>query len=285
MSKTVRNIVRLVILVVLVGLLAAGVLWSVARSGDAVCREVRVEISNRDSSTYVTAEGILAELKDNAMSLKGKPMRSIDTDSVERILEKSAYLEGVECLKRVEHGQGVVEIRVRQIVPVMRVFEDGKSYYVNRDGKKMPASTTYHTDVPVVKGRFYATFTPQKMIPLIEYVERDSLLKALVSMYTFKDSTNIIVVPTISGHVVNIGDVNNYEAKFRKLLLFYQKVMPVKGWMTYDTVSGKSDYQVVATRRTKAVKEVIDWNEDDDEPAPDMEMLQDGSVADSTAHN
>ena len=95
---------------------------------------------------------------------------------------------------------------------------------------------------------------------------------------------NVMIVPTVSGHVVNLGDVNNIENKFKKLLLFYRKVMPEKGWQTYDTISVKWNYQVVATKRTKAVKEVMDWSEEYDEPDPDMEMLRNDVPADSVKH-
>ena len=70
------------------------------------------------------------------------------------------------------------------------------------------------------------------------------------------------------------------------MLLFYRKVMPEKGWMTYDTISVKWNYQVVASKRTKAVKEVIDWSEGEDEPDPDLELLRDdGAATDTLKHD
>ncbi len=284
MTKTMLHIIRLLILLLLGGALIGGVLWSRMRSGGDICSDVEVEIVNSESSSFVTGDSIKSELQRRGINPVGRRMRDINTDEIERKLSESAYFDEVECLK----GQGpkgaVVEIRAKQIVPVMRVFDGGKSYYVSRTGKRMVAINRYHADVPVVQGHFYKTFTPQKMLPLIDYVERDSLLRSLVSMYTFKDSMNVMIVPTVSGHVVNLGDVNNIENKFKKLLLFYRKVMPEKGWQTYDTISVKWNYQVVATKRTKAVKEVMDWSEEYDEPDPDMEMLRNDVPADSVKH-
>ena len=286
MSKTMLNIIRTLILVVLVGLLAGGIMWARWRASADLCSDVTVEIMNRESSTFVTPDSIKSELKRLNINLVGRKMSDINTQELESKLSESSYFDEVECVKWQGAKGPVIHIRAKQIVPVMRVFDGSTSYYVSRTGKRMTAINRYHADVPVVQGHFYKTFTPLKMLPLIDYVESDSLLKSLVSMYTFRDSNNVMIVPTISGHVVNLGDVNNYESKFNKLLLFYRKVMPEKGWMTYDTISVKWNYQVVASKRTKAVKEVIDWSEGEDEPDPDLELLRDdGAATDTLKHD
>lgn len=281
MKKTVRNILQFALVALMMGLLGWGIYWASGKEHSNVCQYVDVVIVNADSSTFVTRDGMLSELEKENIVVIGKEMSEINTGKIEEILQRSDYLETVECYKAQSPGgkSGKLVIKVKQLVPVMRVFDGARSYYVNRNGKRMEAISRYHADVPVVQGHFYGTFTPKKMMPLIEYVEKDSLLKALVGMYSFKDSTNVFVIPTISGHVVNMGDVSNYENKFNKLLLFYRKVMPVKGWQTYDTINLKWNYQVVASKRGKRVEEVIDYSEDDDEPDPDIEMLEnDGTV-------
>jgi hypothetical protein len=99
------------------------------------------------------------------------------------------------------------------------------------------------------------------------------LLRALVSMYCVRDSNNIIIVPQISGHVVNMGDASDFENKFAKLLLFYREVMPKRGWNTFDTISVKWNHQIVATRRVKAVVPTIEFDPEDDEQAPDIKTM------------
>lgn len=62
---------------------------------------------------------------------------------------------------------------------------------------------------------------------------------------------NIILIPLIHGHVINIGDMNNLDNKFYRLTRAYKEVLPVKGWDYYDTLSVKWRGQLVATRRAK----------------------------------
>lgn len=250
--------------------LIAGIFWARYKSRGEVCTSVVVEVLNADSTSFVTPEGVLSDLEHQGMKFKGKRMADINASDIEKALDHSPYLEATDIVKCLD---GRLLIRVSQLLPVMRVFDGDQSYYLNRAGKRMDASIYYYSDVPVVQGHFTRQFPATRLLPLIDYVESDSLLHSLVTMYTVRDSNNIIIVPQISGHVVNMGHVDGFKNKFAKLLLFYREVMPKRGWNTFDTISVKWDHQVVATRRTKAVVQTFEYDPEDDEQAPDLETM------------
>lgn len=256
--------------------LTVGIIWAREKSRDELCRRVDVEVVNADSTSFVTPQGVLGDLKGQGISLVGKNMGDIDASDIEEALRLSPYLENADIVKCQD---GRVLIRVSQLVPVLRVFDGTESYYVNRAGKRMMATPNYHCDVPVVQGHFSRAYPVTRILPLVDYVEKDSLLHSLVTMYCVRDTNNIIIVPNISGHVVNIGNAQGFENKFAKLRLFYDQVMPKRGWNTYDTISVKWSHQVVATRRVKAVQQVIEEDPEDDEQFPDIETLTPGSAA------
>lgn len=251
-------------------LLLWGIFWARGKAADELCQRVEVTIDNADSTQFVTPQGVIAELAKLGFKVVGKPMWQIDASRIEQALLRSEYLEKAECVKATG---GVLMIRASQLVPVLRVFDGDQSYYVNRHGKRMVATASYHADVPVVQGHFTLQYPATRLLPMVEYVESDSLLRSLVTMYTMRDSDNIFITPAIHGHVVNMGSATDYEAKFRKLMLFYRKVMPAKGWDNYDTISVKWDHQVVATRRQKAVKVEMTYDTAFDEPAPDLQTI------------
>ena len=271
-----KHIVQNIILLTLALLLLAGIFWARHRMGAEVCTRVDVVIENADSTVFVTKQGILDELDKLGIKVVGKPMSSINATDIEETLKRSEYLERVDCVK----GQdGTITIRASQLVPVLRVFDGDKSYYMNRAGKRMAATASYHADVPVVQGHFTTEYPATRLLPMIDYVEGDSLLHSLVTMYCMRDSNNIFIVPGIYGHVVNMGAATGFDNKFAKLKLFYKQVMPAKGWQTYDTISVKWDHQVVATRRQKAVKVEIAYDPEDDEQIPDPHTM---AVSDET---
>ena len=273
MKRLIQNIILAVLAIALV----IGILWARDKSRGELCTGVEVEVVNADSTAFVTPQGVLNDLMGQGIKVKGKRMGDIDASEIEEALRLSPYLENADIVKCQD---GRLLIRVSQLVPVFRVFDGNNSYYVNRAGKHMSASNYYHSDVPVVQGHFTNKFPPTRMLPLIDYVESDSLLHSLVTMYIVRDTNNIILVPAISGHVINIGNVSGLDNKFAKLKLFYNEVMPKRGWNTFDTISVKWNHQVVATRRNKAVQQVIIDAPDDDEQAPDIQTMTVGTAAD-----
>ena len=106
-------------------------------------------------------------------------------------------------------------------------------------------------DVPVVKGNFNEEFTARQVLPVVRFIEKDPIMSQLVGMIYAPDGDNIMLVPRIHGHMINFGDTTRLPEKRDALLALYRKVMPYKGWETYDTISVKFRGQVVATRRDK----------------------------------
>ena len=274
MKRLIQNIILLILAVAL----TSGILWAHNKSLGEVCEKIDVEVINADSTSFVTPQGVLNDLKGQGIQVIGKRMGEIDASDIEKALRLSPYLENADCVKCQE---GRLLIRVSQLVPVFRVFDGESSYYVNRAGKRMGANAYYHCDVPVVQGHFTRKYPATRLLPLIDYVESDSLLRTLVTMYQVKDTNNIIIVPDLSGHVINIGNADGFDNKFAKLKLFYREVMPKKGWNTYDTISVKWNHQVVATRRVKAVQQIMEYDPEDDEQAPDVETMTLGTAADA----
>ena len=273
-----KRLIQYSILAVLAVALTVGILWAREKSRGELCTSVDVEVVNADSTSFVTPQGVLTDLKGQGIKLVGKHMGDINASDIEEALKVSPYLENADIVKCQD---GKVLIRVSQLVPVVRVFDGEDSYYMNRAGKRMAATTYYHCDVPVVQGHFTRKYPATRLLPLIDYVENDSLLRSLVTMYQVRDTNNIIIVPELSGHVVNIGNADGFENKFAKLKQFYTQVMPKRGWNTYDTISVKWNHQIVATRRVKAVAPVLEDYSEDDEQAPDMETMTVGTAAEA----
>jgi len=265
-----KRLIQNSILLVLALALTAGTLWARYKLDGEMCTAVDVEVINADSTSFVTPKGVLSDLDHQGMKFVGKRMSDINASDIEKVLSESPYLEFADIVKCQD---GRLLIRVSQLLPVMRVFDGDNSYYVNRAGKHMDASLYYHSDVPVVQGHFTKRYPATKLLPMIDYVSSDSLLNSLVTMYCVRDTNNIIIVPQISGHVVNMGNAMDYENKFAKLKLFYSQVMPKRGWNTFDTISVKWDHQVVATRRNKVVEQPLEYNAEDDEQAPDIQTM------------
>lgn len=132
----------------------------------------------------------------------------------------------------------------------------------------MAAIPGFHVDVPVMTGKFSKSFRPEYVLPVVRFMQQDSLLSNVVGMIKAIDKDNIILVPRIKGHVINIGDTTRLQEKRNAIMTAYQSIMPYKGWETYDTISVKFQGQIIATRRDKTPLfpiPVIDEEEDAEE--------------------
>lgn len=251
--------------------LIATFFWTGKFSAEEMCTGLTVNIE-KSSTNYVTTEFILSELDRERLNPKNKPVSEAGIDKIEAMFNGKDYVESAECYIS---NDGIVHLDIVPIKPVMRVFDSTGSYYLNRQGKRMAANANIFIDLPVVTGNFTNYTEPLKLLPMLEYIEKDEFLRNLVTQVEVKDTNNIFIVPNIVGHIINMGTTDHFQSKFAKLMRMYKEVMPVKGWETYDTINLKWDHQIVATKRNKKSRLSIEtYDPTTEEEAPTLEMVE-----------
>ena len=213
-----------------------------------VCRGVTVTVTDSATAGFVTVRELVADLDSFPVKAPGMRLRDINTHA---IVDRLMQIDQIETASAIVYTDGTIDITAVPLKPVARIFDDNthRSYYINRQGKRMWATARYHTDVPVVSGRFDSVFPARSVLPLINYLEQHPRWDSLVTHIHVDSPSDIMLVPIVHGHVINIGTADDLADKFERLDLAYRYVMPVKGWNFYDTVSVKWDGQIVATRR------------------------------------
>ena len=200
MKRTVRCIITLLLLVYV----AVAVSWSHSRADEMMCRGLHIEVDDSKGSHFVTAREVAHELGNMAKSPSKRRLADINTDSMERLLNNIDKIESAVCTKLTD---GTVNIEVTPMQPVARVFEGNHSYYINKDGKRISATARYHTDAPIIYGRFDSTMSAVDLLPLLRHISSDSAWSALITCVKADGPNNLILVPMIHGHVINIGDI------------------------------------------------------------------------------
>lgn len=251
------SVIRCVLALLLAGYAVFALVWANSAAASATCDAIDVQVIESPASrNFVTAEEVRRLLKEWGLDRTGVPMQSVDTRRMEENLEANSNIEHAMA-ERLANGH--VRLTVEPMQPVARIFDSrGRSYYINRQGKKLTANARYRLDVPVITGDFPSGSSAVSLLPLVERIARDSAWNAIVSHVAVEKRTgDVLLVPMIRGHVINIGDPDNLDDKLDRVMLMYHKVMPVKGWNYYDTISVKWAGQVVATRRQKSIPEPL----------------------------
>lgn len=179
-------------------------------------------------------------------------LSDIDFSKMEKSLKA---ITNIEDAKVNFSSNGKVLIEITPVIPVARVFDrSGYSYYINREGKKVKADIRFHKDVPIISGFVDDSIVKATdLLPLVEFINRDSLWNNLTTALKVQKNGDVILIPAIKGHVVNLGNWrdHDYADKFNRLLLAYKEIMPNKGWLFYDTISLKYNAQIVGTKTVK----------------------------------
>ena len=280
MTRTSKTLLKWTLLVLLLAYSIGMCVWAGNMAASRTCKGVEVNIK---SDRRTVSEKTVVDLVNGYVRVKGMPVSKINTRNIERYLARCNNFEEVECALT---SDGYLRVHVLPLIPELRVFTPRDSYYVNRSGKRVAAVPEFYVDVPVVRGNFSSKFRPTDILPLTDYIRKDSLLFNLVTMIDVKSPEDIILIPRISGHVINIGNIHNLREKFGRLMLMYKKVMPYRGWNTYDTVSVKFDRMIVCTRRDKTLPlHGTDDFEGDGIEEDNLAAVENPAVANTTEHD
>lgn len=283
----IKLILKWLILLALLSYIAIASMWAIDYAEQQTLDDIVINIDKNSPTKFVTKEGVVQKLGKTADKIKHTPIAELNIEKLERQLSQDNSFENVECYITSDNK---LQIDIVPMIPEIRVFSpDGKSYYINKDGKRIDTGNEFFMDVPVVTGNFDQKFPAKNILPVTRHIAADDYLKNLITMIEVKSATNILLYPCIKGQVINIGDTTELTKKFDNLTLFYRKVMNHKGWETYDTISVKFRNQIVATRRDKSKKihsiEVDDSVNIDEQSLQGIDLLDQASTQSQQNNN
>ena len=79
-------------------------------------------------------------------------------------------------------------------------------------------------------------------------IKNADFLKRIISEIDIKEDKNIIIYPQVSKQKIIFGYPDKIDDKFDKLIFFYKKILPAKGWNTYRSVNLKFENQIVCNK-------------------------------------
>lgn len=181
--------------------------------------------------------------------------RVADVDC-DRVVEAAMSVPFVESATASVSVSGKVVVKAVQRRPIARLFYGSREYYFDNTGTIFPVSTLADCNVIVAGGNFREPLRldslnsqMQDLLAVALFLDRNDNYRMLVDQIFVEADGDLYVVPKMGDMVVELGDVQNLEAKFANLLAFYRNGMPRVGWNTYSAISLKYDGQVVCTKR------------------------------------
>lgn len=245
-----KTVCKWIICVLLLAYVAVAYAFGRQENSLRKCTGIDLRIEGSTLPDSVLRQGVASQLSGYGRPLKGERIDEINLQSLENYLGQFSNFEWVECSFNPDNR---LRITVAPISPEVRVFTtEGKSYYINRSGKRINADAEFFVDVPVLIAAPGTEKHYGAALSVIRYVSSDAELNSLISGFKIDGPNDIILIPRINGHMINFGDSTRQADKKAAIMTAYRKILVAKGWNTYDTVSVKFRGQVVATRRNKS---------------------------------
>lgn len=185
---------------------------------------------------------------------------SFDLRKLETVLEKNVWVKDAELYF---DNNLVLHINVMEKEPVARVFNsNGYSFYLDSSGSKMPLNDKMNVKLPVFTGfpsgsklsKETDSMLTGQIKKLSGYIMDDKFWMAQIAQVDITPDKNFEMIPTVGNHLIQFGDGNNHENKFRRLFIFYKDVLGKVGLDTYSRISVQYNRQVIGTKKGTVTK-------------------------------
>jgi len=238
----------LLLMIFIIGTLA----FTSIESRNIVCSDIEV-VFDEDESINIDKDRLIRLVKATDSKILSKTLEEINSEVLEEEIAKIPAILSAHAYKLIinEKGtyKGVLVVKVKHREPVMRVISSGGSYYLDKNGIRIPVSSSYSKNVLVTTGSVSEKFAAEKLLPFVLYVEDNDFWNAQIEQIHVEEDGDILLVPLVGGHIIELGDVDNYREKLNVMREFYKQVLVKNNWDKYEKISLKYNNQVVAKRR------------------------------------
>ncbi|GAB1453803.1 hypothetical protein MASR2M47_38590 [Draconibacterium sp.] len=247
-----RKLLKLIGFIFLIVFVIGTLAFTSIESRNIMCSDIQV-VFDKDEAINIDKERLVKLVKATDGKIFSKTLEQINSEVFEGEIEKIPAILRADVYKLMvnEKGsyKGVLVVKVKHREPVMRVISSSGSYYLDKFGVRIPVSSSYSTNVLVASGSISEKFAVEKLLPFVLYVKDDSFWNAQIEQIFVQEDGDVLLTPLVGGHIIELGEVDNYKAKLNVMSEFYKQVLAKNNWDKYEKISLKYNNQVVAKRR------------------------------------
>jgi cell division protein FtsQ len=240
--KLWHKILFSVLITLLVGGLVVVLAFVVPSNDTKKCENIHLSVTDYDDFKFISENDVQVQLQNSGVYPVGKLHSDIDLTEMEASLLKLSMIKSVKCYFATN---GDVNVAVTQRVPVFRVMEEGRSYYIDNERKRMSTSIKFSAYVPVVTGNVNFEFATTNLYDFIVYLQSESRWRsAFTQIYVYPDN-KVELVPRVGDFIIKMGSLDRYEAKLKKLDKFLKVLPKYHSWDKYSVINLEFRDQVV----------------------------------------
>ena len=159
---------------------------------------------------FLTHNMVNKLLIQNKIGVKNQAKTVIDLYKLENNIIKNPYVAKASVFLTID---GTLKVTIKQREPVARIIDNSLSYYVDKEGVKVPLSANYSARVILVSG-----IKKDKDIieikPLISYILNDEFLKKEVVGIEKSEEKEYKISVRSGDYKIDFGKLINVDFKF-----------------------------------------------------------------------
>lgn len=244
----IKRLLILCFLLLITAYLVVAVTVFNTKPANQVCKGMELIIKDSIDHGFISKKEIIRLLNNKKLAPVGKKMGSINTRQIEEVLDEHPLIENAECYRT--PGCRIC-IEVTQRLPLLRVMaSNGDNYYIDSEGKIMPIPDNA-AHVAVVTGYVDRDFASKELYKLGIFLQTHPLWNAQIVQINVTPAKELELVPRVGDHIIFLGKPVNYEEKFDRLKIFYEKGLNQVGWNKYSRISLEFSNQIICTKKEK----------------------------------
>lgn len=231
-------------------------LAAITKKNNGNCEGFTITIQGAKNNHFIDKKDI-AQLLFKATNgpIKGDPIAAFDLYQLEQILEKNNWIDEADLYF---DNKDILHISVTENEPAARIFTtEGKSFYLNESGKKMPLSDKMSARVPLFTGyvdkqkmNAADSLFLKKVTMIANYIAADPFWISQVAQIHITTESEFEMVPLVGNHLVKLGNGENIDRKLNRLMVFYKQVLSKSGFDKYKVIDVQYRGQVVVSKNS-----------------------------------
>lgn len=229
-------------------------LAAISKKNKGRCKDYTITLNGVQNNFFIDEKDVEQLLmKATKGNIRGEQIASFKLHELEVMLEHNTWIDNAELYF---DNRDVLHITITEKEPVARVFTTaGNSFYIDSLGRKMPLSDKLSARVPVFTG-----FPDKKKLNASDslllnnirvaanYIMNHPFWMSQVSQIDITADRDFEMIPVVGNHLVKLGNGENIDKKFHRLLLFYKQVLSKTGFDKYKVIDVQYKGQVVVSK-------------------------------------
>ena len=249
-----RKIIQLIFSVICLAFIGGLAAFVSTRVDKKICKKVYITIDNEFNNYFISDR----EVKDiltryGTTRIEGVKIDEIDLKSLEMRIKSHKFVQDAQVYRDLA---GNINIKIKQNRPIARIVhaDSERDEYIDEDGNVLPLSDRFTARViPITKAEtapsltkgFFQDSTGKEYLALLKFIEKDAFWKAQIAQMHIDTRGKISFLPQVGNELIEFGRPADIEKKFKKILIFYKKVLPAMRWDKYKRVNVEFNDQII----------------------------------------